>query len=136
MEEERRSSQSKQAAKNGSGGSIIGFIIFCIIIWFFFFRTDYSKPWIKEEDWGDATVVWCQNGNCLSSNHVYTLEVYNEGKAAYSDDRYILLIDMPNGGEVEVGVYCAKNENKLISHKRYCEGVDNAGEIWRFYPNE
>lgn len=125
-----------QQHNGGSGFSIGGFIIFCIIIWFLFFRTDYSKPWIKEGNEEYATVVWCQNGNCFSGDHVYNLNVYNDGKAAYGDNRHILVIYMPNGGEVEVNAYCDKNKNKLISHKRFCEGVDNDGEIWRFYPND
>ena len=135
-EVQRRANSVSHNAGSGGGSSIFGIIIIGVIIWFFFFRTDYSKPWIKENNEEYATVVWCKNGNCLSSEHVYSLSVYNEGKAAYGDDRYILAIDMPNGGEVEVNVYCAKNEDKLVSHERYCEGVSDDGEIWRFYPKK
>lgn len=114
--------------------SVGGGIILIFLVWFFFFRVDYKKPWINENDTKYSTVVWCKNGNCLSSEHAYVLNVLNEGKAAFQDDRYILMIYWQNGGETEVNAYCDKNNNKLISHDRFCEGVSEVGEIYRFYP--
>ncbi len=105
------------------------FIIIIFAVWFFFFRIDYSKPWIKEDEEENAVVIWCKDGDCNNTEHRYTLLVQNEGKAAYGDDRYILDIFMPNDGEVEINAFCAKAADGLV-YDRYCQGVDESGEIW------
>lgn len=117
-----------QGKKRGGHG-IFWFILIVGAIWFFFFRTDYSKPWIKENEEEDSFVIWCKDGNCNNTEHRYNLVVLNEGKAAYQDDRYILNLYMPNGGEVEISAFCAKASDGLI-YDRYCQGYDESGELW------
>ena len=119
--------------KTGLGGAII-LIVIGVAIWYMFFRTDYTSPWIKQDESKNAGVVWCENHDCNNSEHRYVLEVTNFGKSATGDGWYILEAEMPNSGTVEVDAFCLKNEDSSIPYDRYCQGLDNDSRTWRFYP--